>query len=77
MTILPFLTSCIDTLLEWFDAQSLDRVDETFIRPLAQGQIGFDDILDHVGDLVVTCTAGPIKVPSSAFSLARPPMVIW
>src|SRR6185312_16237526 len=50
--IFPPLTSGIDALLEGFDAEALHGVDEQLLRPLAQRQIGFHDVLDDVGDLV-------------------------
>src|SRR5262249_9826844 len=49
----PALTSRIDTLLEWIDADARDGVDKNLVRPLAQLEIGGGDVLDHVGDLVV------------------------
>src|SRR5580700_11139420 len=52
--ILPFLTSGIDPLPERFDAEPLYRVDEEFVGTLAQRQIGFNDIFDHVGDFAVS-----------------------
>src|ERR1700691_2170631 len=51
--ILPFLTSGIDPLPERFDAEPLHRIDEEFVGTLAQRQIGFNDILDHVGNFTV------------------------
>src|SRR5262245_13795703 len=51
--IRPALTSGIDTLLERFDAEALDRLDEVLVRPRAQLEIGSGDVLDHVGDLAV------------------------
>ena len=45
-----FLTSGIDPLLEWFDAQPLHRIDEQFLGTVAQREIGFDDVFDHVGN---------------------------
>src|SRR5665213_3960400 len=53
VTIFPPLTSGIDALPEGLDAKPLDRVDEEFVGPRAQRQIGFDDILDHVGDVAI------------------------
>src|SRR4030088_1129045 len=50
VVILPCLTSGIDPLPERFDAEPLHRVDEEFFRTVAQRQIGFDNVLDHVGD---------------------------
>src|ERR1700744_2311026 len=51
--IFPPLTSGIDTLPEWFDAEPLHRIDEQLVGARPQRQIGLDDILDHVGDLAV------------------------
>src|ERR1700756_3329176 len=53
LTTLPFLTSGINPLLERFDAEPLHRIDEKFVRALAQRKISFDDILDHIGDFAV------------------------
>src|SRR6266702_403367 len=50
--IFPPLTSGIDALLERFDTEALHRVDEQLLRPLAQHQISFHDVLDDVGNLV-------------------------
>src|SRR6266702_8112608 len=50
--IFPPLTSGIDALLERFDTEALYRVDEQLLRPLAQSQISFHDVLDDVGNLV-------------------------
>src|ERR1700761_5457726 len=50
--IFPPLTSGIDALPEWLDAEPLHRVDEQFVGPGAQRQISLDDILDDVGDFV-------------------------
>src|SRR6478735_3658649 len=50
VVILAFLTSGIDPLLEWLDAQTLHRVDEQFFGTVAQGEIGFDNVFDHVGN---------------------------
>src|ERR1700760_3216928 len=52
-TIFPPLTSGIDALPERFDAQPLYRVDKKLLGRGAQREIGLDDVLDHVGDLVV------------------------
>src|SRR5215471_6341069 len=52
-TTFPDLTSGIDALLERFDADALDRIDEQFIGLLAQLQIGLGDILDDVRNVVV------------------------
>src|SRR5262249_54844168 len=52
-TILPALTSGIDALPEWLDAGAFHRLDEQFVRPRPQLDIGGGDILDHVGDLCV------------------------
>src|ERR1039458_8129393 len=49
----PRLTSGIDTLPEWLDAGAIDRLQEGFLRVLAQFEIGGDDVLDHVGDVGV------------------------
>src|SRR6202012_673671 len=51
--IFPPLTSGIDALPEWFDAEPFHRVDEKLLGRGAQRQIGLDAVLDHVGDLVV------------------------
>src|ERR1700687_4906533 len=47
----PPSTRGIDALPERLDAGALDRVDEQFVRPLPQFEIGRGDVLDHVGDL--------------------------
>src|SRR4051812_33343612 len=52
-TIFPPLTSGIDTLPEWFDAEPLHRVDEQLVGARTQRQISLDDILDHVCDLAI------------------------
>src|SRR5262244_4631398 len=49
----PALTSRIDALLEWIDADARDGIDENLVRPLAQLEIGGGDVLDNVGDLAV------------------------
>src|SRR5215469_13034595 len=49
----PALTSRIDALLEWIDADARDGIDENLVRPLAQLEIGGGDVLDHIGDLAV------------------------
>src|SRR5580700_7194205 len=49
----PFSTSGIDALPKWFDAESPDGVDEQFVRPLPQFEIGRGDIFHDVGDLRV------------------------
>ena len=49
--IWPDLTSGIDALPEWFDAGSLDGIDEQLVRPIAQLNIGRCNILDDVGHL--------------------------
>src|SRR3954471_23564242 len=49
----PFLTSGIDPLLEWFDAEPLHRVDEQLFLGIAQRHVGFDNILDDVCDLSI------------------------
>src|SRR6266850_273865 len=51
--IFPSLTSGIDPLPEWFDAEPLHRIDEQFVRARAQGEIGFNDVLDHVCNIDV------------------------
>src|SRR5262249_60402446 len=45
------LTSRIDTLPEWFDADALDRVEKDLVGPRAQLEIGRHDILDHIRHL--------------------------
>src|SRR5512139_941037 len=60
--IFPPLTSGIDPLLEWLDAEALHRVDEKLLGPLAQRQIGLHDVLYHVGDLL-ELHAGPDQLP--------------
>src|SRR5438132_13387415 len=50
VAICPFLTSGIDPLLERFNAEAFHRVDEKFFPGIAQREISFDDVLDHVGD---------------------------
>src|SRR5205085_5534472 len=52
--ILPCLTSGINALPEWFDAEPLDGIDEQFVRSRPQRQIGLDNVLDHVGDVGVS-----------------------
>src|SRR5262245_52517910 len=52
-TMRPALTSGIDALLERFDAEALDGLDEGFGRPLAQLEIGGAGVLDHAGDPAV------------------------
>src|SRR5271154_875796 len=47
----PPSTSGIDALPKRLDAGALDRVDEQFVRPLPQFEIGRGDVLDHVGHL--------------------------
>src|SRR5579863_6284065 len=49
----PFSTSRIDTLLEGLDAEPVDGIDEQFVRPRTQFEIGGGDILDHVRHLPV------------------------
>src|SRR5258708_2354525 len=49
----PCLTSGIDPLPEGFDAKPLHGIDEKLVGPGAQREIGFDNILDHVGDFTV------------------------
>src|SRR4029077_11180642 len=53
LMICPPLTSGIDALPERFDAEPLHRVDEQLVGVLAQCQIGFDDVLDDVGNLAI------------------------
>src|SRR5215510_6390863 len=50
-TARPPLTSRIDTLPEWFNADALDRVEKDLVRPRAQLEIGRHDILDYVRHL--------------------------
>src|SRR5262245_35319384 len=52
-TILPVLTSGINTLPERLYAGAFHGIDEQFVRPPAQLNIGRGDILDHIGDLRV------------------------
>src|SRR4051812_17809123 len=47
------LTSRIDALLERFDADPLHGVEKNLIRPLAQFEVGGDDVFHHVRDLGV------------------------
>src|SRR5262249_18776529 len=47
-TTRPPLTSGIDTLLEWLDAEALHRFEKDFVRPLAQLKVGRHDVLHHV-----------------------------
>src|SRR5580704_7313339 len=49
--ILPCLTSRIDTLPEWLDAEPLDGVDEQLVGPLAQLHVSRDHVLDDIGNL--------------------------
>src|SRR4051812_23649575 len=49
--VFPCLTSGINALPEWFDAEPLDGIDEQLVGPRPQREIGFDDILNHVGDI--------------------------
>src|SRR5208282_3441432 len=49
----PLSTSGIDALPKRLDAGALDRVDEQFVRPLPQFEIGRGDVFDDVGDLRV------------------------
>src|SRR5215469_2707550 len=51
-TTRPALTSGIDTLLERLDANPTEGVEENFVGPRAQFEVGGGDVLDHVGDLV-------------------------
>src|SRR5580704_5271022 len=50
-TMRPFSTSGINAIPEWLNARAFDRVDEQFIRPLAQFEIGLCDIFDNIGNL--------------------------
>src|ERR1700719_1226228 len=50
-TIRPALTSRMDALLEWLDADALDGVEENFAGAFAQLHVGGDDVLDHVDHL--------------------------
>src|SRR3981189_2708751 len=52
-TMRPDLTSCIDTLLERFDADPIDGLQEDLVGSFAQFQISRRDVLDHVGDLAI------------------------
>src|SRR6202049_139146 len=45
----PFSTSGIDSLPKWLDAGGLDRIDEQFIPPLPQIEIGRSDAFDDFG----------------------------
>src|SRR5262249_42965667 len=49
----PALTSRINALLEWIDADARDGVDEKLVRPLAQLEIGGGDVLDTGAVLAV------------------------
>src|SRR5437870_3159908 len=51
--IFPSLTSGINPLPEWFDAEPLHRINEQFVGARAQGKIGFDNVLDHISDVDV------------------------
>src|SRR5262249_7338659 len=44
----PALTSRIDTLPERLDTNALDRVEKDLVRPRAQLELSFDNVLDHV-----------------------------
>src|SRR3954465_7759551 len=50
VVILPCLTSGIDPLLEWLDTEALHRIHEQLFGAVAQREIGFDNVFDHVGD---------------------------
>src|SRR5271156_4743145 len=50
-TIWPDLTSGIDALPEWFNAGSLDCIDEQLVRAIAQLHVGRRNILDDIGHL--------------------------
>src|SRR5215470_1641129 len=45
--------SGIDALLERLDAETLDGLNELFVRSFAQFEIGGNDLLHHVSDLPV------------------------
>src|SRR5215510_10672035 len=49
----PTLTSRIDTLPERLDADALDGIEKDLVRPRAQLEISFDDVLDHIRNLGV------------------------
>src|SRR6266568_1440241 len=49
----PALTSRIDTLPERLDTDTLDRLEKDLVRPRAQLEIGFDNVLDHIRHLGV------------------------
>src|SRR5262245_41831117 len=51
-TMLAFLIRmAIDMLLEGLDAGALHHVDEALVLAVAQLQVGFDEALDHAGDV--------------------------
>src|ERR1700747_441512 len=49
VAIFAFLTRGIHPLPEWFDAEPLHRIDEKLVGAFAQRQIGFNNVLNHVG----------------------------
>src|SRR3954465_10595358 len=53
VVIFPSLTSAIAPPPERFDAEPLHRIDEELVRPLAQREVGLDNVLDHVGDFAI------------------------
>src|ERR1700746_1799551 len=50
VAIFPFLTSGIDPSPQWLAAEPLHRIDEKLVGAVAQRQIGFNNVLNHVGD---------------------------
>src|SRR5215470_1614208 len=50
-TMRPPLTSRIDTLPERLDTNALDRVEKDLVRPRAQLEISFDNVLNHIRHL--------------------------
>src|ERR1700689_1799425 len=49
----PFSTSVIDALPKWLDTDPFDGVDEQFVRPLPQFEIGRRDVFHDVRHLRV------------------------
>src|SRR5262245_3419844 len=49
----PALTSRIDTLPERLDTDAFDRIEKDLVRPRAQLEVSFDNVLDHVRHLGV------------------------
>src|SRR5262245_17771331 len=47
-TMRAALTSGIDSLLEWFDADAFDRIEKNLVRPLTQLQVGSNNVFDDV-----------------------------